>query len=506
MRISRLLYSLVLALALGTAPALAARPSQRAAIGRPVTVYASVYGAGVFKNSNLTGMWQGPADLPADALALAAGDPDHWRTVFAGLRNGLYVSHDSGTTWTQTSLHGRAVLAVAIGPHSPTTVLAATDRGIMRSDDGGATWYGLSGITRTVTTLAPITGSNSIYAGGTGRVWLSADGGTHWSPEGRGLPARAVVAALAVSALDPTVVFAATSQGLWEETGGIWKALRHGVPGRSFSGVATDPAHVYAVSRTDNSLYVSADGGATWTRRAIATLQGGLTQLAADPQQPGTLLVGGGDGSVRVSADGGSSWTSLSDSVAGTVGSPVLALALVRRRPLPVDAVADPHQTGAQWFAANGAGHTIHGAFLAYYQSHSAVLGYPLTEEFIDRDRNGAHAQYFQNMELLAVGDKVVPAPLGLEAVPSTYVSPQASYAVDTHFQSFVDANGGSDLFGPPVSPAFRQTTADGTGRLYLVQYFRNVRLEYHPEAESAGKAVQIGALGQEALQVKGWL
>lgn len=509
MRIARplapLLLSLALVCACGAAPAQAARPLQRATAGRPVIVYASVQGAGVFEDTDLTAAWQGLGSLPSDALALATADPDHWRIVYAGLRTGVYASSDSGTTWKPTTLRGHSVYALSVDAHDPNTILAGTDHGVFRSTDGGATWTAGGGITRTVTALAPVAGSSSVYAGGSGRVWLSTDGGVHWSPFGRGLPGRAAINAVAVSMTDPTTVFAATSQGLWEEVGGVWKALRRGGSGHPFTGVSTDPARVFAVARGDTSLYVSTDNGATWSRRAVTGLQNGATTLAQDPQQPDTLLVGGADGSVRFSTDGGTSWATSSQTVAGTVGSPVLALALVRRRALPVDGVIDPHTAGVQWLPVNG-GHTIRGAFLTYYQAHANLLGAPLSEDFYDPDRNGAHAQYFQTMELLADGNHVTPAPLGLEAAPVAYTTAQQSYTVDAHFQSFVDANGGADFFGAPVSPAFKQSTNDGTGRYYLVQYFRNARLEYHPEAASAGKTVQLGLLGQEALQAKGWM
>ena len=55
------------------------------------------------------------------------------------------------------------------------------------------------------------------------------------------------------------------------------------------------------------------------------------------------------------------------------------------------------------------------------------------------------------------------------------------------------------------MSPAFQQTNGDGTGRLYLVQYFRNARLEYHPEVASTGNTIEVGKLGEEALQALGW-
>jgi hypothetical protein len=55
------------------------------------------------------------------------------------------------------------------------------------------------------------------------------------------------------------------------------------------------------------------------------------------------------------------------------------------------------------------------------------------------------------------------------------------------------------------VSPAFSQANDDGTGRLYLVQYFRAARLEYHPEVAHSGNPVEVGKLGDEVLQALGW-
>ena len=79
------------------------------------------------------------------------------------------------------------------------------------------------------------------------------------------------------------------------------------------------------------------------------------------------------------------------------------------------------------------------------------------------------------------------------------------AHITDPHFQSFWSQNGGASFFGPPVSPAFRQANGDGTGRLYLVQYFRSARLEYHPEVASTGNTIEVGKLGEEALQALGW-
>jgi hypothetical protein len=119
-------------------------------------------------------------------------------------------------------------------------------------------------------------------------------------------------------------------------------------------------------------------------------------------------------------------------------------------------------------------------------------------------------------MAFLLQGGMVVPAPLGAQLVPATYTvtttstmaatgTMTTSYSVDPHFLSFWSQNGGASFFGPAVSPAFRQANGDGTGRLYLVQYFRAARLEYHPEVASTGNPVEVGKLGDEALQGLGW-
>jgi hypothetical protein len=61
-------------------------------------------------------------------------------------------------------------------------------------------------------------------------------------------------------------------------------------------------------------------------------------------------------------------------------------------------------------------------------------------------------------------------------------------------------------LFGLPISEPFHAQNGDGTGRAYLVQYFKNARLEYHPELAGTSYVVSVGLLGREALERRGWL
>ncbi len=57
-----------------------------------------------------------------------------------------------------------------------------------------------------------------------------------------------------------------------------------------------------------------------------------------------------------------------------------------------------------------------------------------------------------------------------------------------------------------PISEPVREQNGDGTGRLYLVQYFQNGRLEYHPELTGTSYVVEVGQVGRQVLQQRGWL
>lgn len=487
----------------------AARASRAVASNAPVSIYAGIAGVGLFKSAGLGGPWQGPGSLPSDVLALGTADPAHWRTVYAGLRSGVYASHDGGTTWTAIGPRNHSAMAIVVDTRNANVIVAGTEHGIFRSTDGGATWSAAAGPGRAITALAQVPAAPTIYATAGGRVWRSADDGASWRWASSGLPANLTISDIAIGVVPATTtvtVYLATTQGLYLSTGGAWARLR-GLPARSVSGVVAAGADVYAVTSADATLYTSLDAGATWKSKAIAGLTGGLTALAIDSQQPALLVAGDANGDVGYSTDGGTTWNAPSGTVAGTVGSPVSVLAVVQRQALPVDGVSDPHRSDVQWFPANG-GHTLRGAFLDFWQAQNdaaGIIGYPATEPFTDQQHGGVTAQYFDRMELLLKGSTVTPAPLGAEQAPATYTGSKESYSVDPRFQSFWSANGGAALFGPAVTPAFEEAIGDGSGRTYVVQYFRNARLEYHPEVPAPGEAVQVGLLGQQALQALGW-
>lgn len=285
----------------------------------------------------------GPVAGRVTSLALHPRDP---RIAYAGAATGgVWKTTDDGRTWTplfddQPAL---AIGAVGIDPKDPDTVYAATGEGnfsgdsyfgvgIFKSTDAGKTWRLLPGrfngchFTRLVVTTEAILATThpvgayaaeSAMRGCTGGVWRSDDGGKEWEP---------VIASrygwdLAVSASDPSIVYAATEpRGVFrsKDGGKNWELLR-GLPpagfGRTVVAVSpTDPNRVYvgmmkmfygAGGGDLLGIFSSSDGGTTW--RALPPEQnfcGYLWDptygqcwydfvLAVDPTDPATLYAGG---------------------------------------------------------------------------------------------------------------------------------------------------------------------------------------------------------------------
>jgi photosystem II stability/assembly factor-like uncharacterized protein len=196
--------------------------------------------------------------------------------------------------------------------------------------------------------VAGIPGDPLIYYAGAaaGGVWKTVDGGLRWKPVSDSVAVPAV-GALAVSASDPSVVWAGTGEpfirsnvsvgnGVWKSTdgGANWTHMGLEGTGRIARIIIhpTDPEIVYVAAvghgyapQPERGIYRTTDGGATWERVLFVDENTGASDLAMDPDNPRHLIAGmwqieihtwgrvsGGPGSgIFVSRDGGDSWTRL---------------------------------------------------------------------------------------------------------------------------------------------------------------------------------------------------
>jgi hypothetical protein len=153
--------------------------------------------------------------------------------------------------------------------------------------------------------------------------------------------------------------------------------------------------------------------------------------------------------------------------------------------------------------------------FEAFYQDNGGlrIFGHPFSEPYTD-PISGRLVQYFQNMRLEYDGatDQVTVSPLGEWLLPDetqrvevalpggglTQYFGDSPYPVQDEFLLFYLQYGGPELFGLPISP---QLDEGGT----RVQYFRNARLEWRPEAPR-DLHVQLGSLGEAHYWAAGFI
>lgn len=154
---------------------------------------------------------------------------------------------------------------------------------------------------------------------------------------------------------------------------------------------------------------------------------------------------------------------------------------------------------------SSGTGYTVLPQFESFYAEFggAGVLGEPLTGACEAGD--GRVVQYLQRLRLDSRPgqEEVIVYPLGewaLGGVPATVPAPvpadseeqffpETGYTIQDEFLSFYEQNQGDTVLGPPISPQLDE------GEL-RVQYFRNGRLEWHPDAPRALR-VRLGPLGQ---------
>lgn len=145
--------------------------------------------------------------------------------------------------------------------------------------------------------------------------------------------------------------------------------------------------------------------------------------------------------------------------------------------------------------APNGNSIPIAPEFQVFYDSYGGrrVFGAPITDVFVPEE-NSHLVQYFQTMRLEYDEDSesIVVYPLGewaLAGVNESVPESEPDETIASEFQAFIEEHNGAQLFGRVISPVFEENDA-------LVQYFRNGRLEWHPELPPTER-VQVGHLAQ---------
>jgi photosystem II stability/assembly factor-like uncharacterized protein len=360
----------------GDARSFAADPSN------PQHLYVGTTSGWIYQSNDDGASWRPLAKLPGDEnliidnLVVDKADPS---ILYAGAfvidlkDGGIFVSHDSGATWTETdAMKGQPIQALEQSASNPKILVAGTMRGIYRSDDGGAQWKQISPLgsleLHEVESIAiDPKDPQVIYAGTWHLPWKTTDGGATWHNIKQGLIDDSDVFSIIIDPQKTNVVYTSACSGIYRsDNGGEIYHKVQGIPttARRTRVLMQDPLNsdiVYA--GTTEGLYKTVDGGIHWDRLTgpdvivndvyvdpkntqhvlLATDRGGVlksddagmsftasndgfsqrqvTTLLVDAKQPGTIYAGVVNdkthGGVFASTDGGNSWHQQSNGLEG---------------------------------------------------------------------------------------------------------------------------------------------------------------------------------------------
>lgn len=180
--------------------------------------------------------------------------------------------------------------------------------GFQKTTDAGRTWQkvsdGLNGPVDFHTMAVSQVDPNVIYGMYRGQMQKSTDGGVSWQIVNNAPQAIS----LTTSPKEKDTVFAASQNGLQVSTdqGSTW--TNTGLTGAVFV-VAVNPADAQEMfaSTQNQGLVKSNDGGRTWQATPSNTIQG-VMYVAYDKNNPRTIYAFAQDLSLHKTTDGGESW------------------------------------------------------------------------------------------------------------------------------------------------------------------------------------------------------
>lgn len=245
----------------------------------------------------------------------------------------VFRSDDSGETWhALPGMHGKSIRAFAMSADDSRILVAGALDGVYRSFDAGATWQRVSPphhaeIKNIESVAIDPRDPDIIYAGTWHLPWKTSNGGKAWQNIKRGVIDDSDVFSIIVDRADPSHIYLSACSGIYvSNNGGV---QFHKVQGIPFSARRTrvlrqdpvNPAVVYA--GTTEGLWKTTDSGRNWTRATASNLI--INDVLVDQRSPDHVLLATDRGGVLASNDGAATFSASSRGFAHRQVSSVIA-------------------------------------------------------------------------------------------------------------------------------------------------------------------------------------
>jgi hypothetical protein len=221
----------------------------------------------------------------------------------------MFHNTDDGMNWTQISSTDSDIDVLSIVMVN-SKILAGTWDGLYLSTDGGTTWNAAlpTGIPADIAILSIVMIDTTLYAGTTGNIFKSLDNGNTWTEVHSGIPVDARITSI-VGCAD-AIIAGSANKGIFKTTNGgeSWTEINSGLTNTYISQLTVITTKLRAV--TLEGVFEIDNDGISWESDTSSLKNVNCFVVAND-----RLLAGTDDNGIYISGDGGVTWTSFDSGI-----------------------------------------------------------------------------------------------------------------------------------------------------------------------------------------------